>query len=371
MSDLFENRVPSDANTGNAAVRTEPELTVFTRYGTLGASSRCRYYLYEQPLRRAGMNLRIHNFLDNRYLSRLYRGQSIAFGEVAKAYLRRIYTASRASSRILMEYELFPYLPYWLDRLFLKGRKYVINLDDNVWTKYHHKPLLRGKYDRLIKNANGVVVANDFLLNKVRPLNPAVIKIPTVVDLAKYHCDKPKFDRFTIVWIGTPVTYRYLLLHAEVFQALAAAFDFELLVLARSELAKQIIPRVQMRFVDWSEACEVEMLTRSHVGIMPLSKDEFSQGKSAFKIIQYLAAGLPVVASPVGENCRIIAHNTNGMLADSKEEWLSAFDCLRQPEAYNRFAKSAKASAYDYSLQKYFPVMLDFIRTSLDSAYSP
>ncbi len=350
---------------GNVLPRSEPEVTVFTRYGTLGASSRYRYYLYEQPLRQAGLNLRIHNFFDNRYLSSLYHNHSIALGEVLKAYARRFYTASRASSSLMLEYELFPYLPYWIDHLFLKNRRYIINFDDNVWVKYQNRPLLRGKYDRLVQHAAGVVVANDFLLNKVKLFNPEVIKIPTVLDLTRYHCDKPKFDKFTIVWIGTPVTYRYVQFHAEIFQALAAKFDFELLVLARKELAKEAIPHVNMRFVDWSEAGEAEALMRSHVGVMPLSNDEFSRGKSAFKIIQYLAAGLPVIASPVGENRQVVKHNVNGFLATTGDEWLDALSHLHRQKDYENMVTAAKASAYDYSIQKYFPIMRDYIRAQL------
>jgi glycosyltransferase involved in cell wall biosynthesis len=340
-------------------------LTIFTRYGTLGASSRYRYYMYAERLKEAGFDLKISNFLSNRYLEKLYDKKRVAFWQVIKAYVKRFFTSVAAPENLILEYELFPYMPYWFDRLFLKKRKYILNFDDNVWIKYKNKPYLQGKYDLLVRNASGVIVANDFLMEKVRDLNNNVVKIPTVVDLDNYACEKPKFKKFTVIWIGTPVTYRYLLSYADVLQNLASACDFELLVLAKKELAKERIPGVNMKFVDWSQEKEAELLSRSHIGIMPLTDDEFSKGKSAFKLIQYLAAGLPVIASPVGENNKVVEHGTNGYLADTPENWLECFNKLyKDNDFYSKMADNAVKSSVEYSIQKYSVVMTDFIKNA-------
>jgi glycosyltransferase involved in cell wall biosynthesis len=96
---------------------------------------------------------------------------------------------------------------------------------------------------------------------------------------------------------------------------------------------------------------------------MPLTDDAFSQGKSAFKLIQYAAAGLPVIASPVGENCKVVEDGKSGFLADSPEAWSEALGKLINDDAlYSAMAANARAVSREYSMQKYFPVFRDFIK---------
>ena len=339
------------------------KLTMFTRYSTLGASSRHRYYTYAARMRDAGEKVDISPFFDNKYLWRLYKGRRIGFFYILKSYFRRFMALWGTKGTLLIEYELFPFLPYCFEKLFLRGRKYILNFDDNVWEKYKGKMFLSGKYDALVRNANKIIVANDFLYEKVIKLNKNVIKIPTVVDLDLYSSEKSKFDKFTLVWIGTPITYVYLEKHAEILKKLAKKYDFELLVVASKSLKKRRLEGVNMRFENWSQEREVEFLFRSHVGIMPLTDDEFSRGKSAFKIIQYLAAALPAIASNVGENAKVIANNNNGFLVNSFADWDEALGKLIcDNDLYKNMAKNARKSSYDYSLQKYFPIFIKFIK---------
>jgi glycosyltransferase involved in cell wall biosynthesis len=338
------------------------KLSVFPRYNTLGASSRYRFYMYAERLVKSGYDVQISSFLDNDYLTQLYSHRRINPFMILRSYIRRLCKAAFSAKYILLEYELFPYLPFFFSKLFLAGKKYILNFDDNVWTKYSSKPWLKGKYDRLIKNAAGIIAANECLYEIIKKHNENVIKIPTVIDLDLYRAEYPKFERFTIVWIGTPVTYKYVLQFAGAFRRMARELDFELLILSSASIEKDHIPGVNMRFVNWCSAIEAECLTRSHVGVMPLTDDDFSRGKSAFKIIQYLAAGLPVIASPVGENCNVINNGENGFLADSPDEWADALKKLYcNHELYLRVAAAAKKSSSEYSIQKYFPVFLDFM----------
>lgn len=338
------------------------KLTMFTRYNTLGASSRYRYYMYAARMRDAGEQVDIHNFFDEEYLRRLYKGKSTGIFNILKSYWRRFRAVSHANDKLLIEYELFPFLPYWLEHRFLKQRKYILNFDDNVWEKYSGKAFLSGKYDALVSSAAGVIAANDFLCEKVKKLNQNVIKIPTVVDLDLYRVETKKFDKFTLAWIGTPVTYIYLEKFADTLRKMADKYEFELLVIARKSLEKRRIEGVNMRFVNWSQESETELLLKSHVGIMPLTDDEFSKGKSAFKLIQYSAAGLPVIASPVGENTKVVDDGKTGFLADSPEEWLETLGRLINDKSlYSKIAADARKASENYSIQKYFPVFQDFI----------
>lgn len=343
-------------------------LDICTRYDRFGASSRCRYYLYEDALREAGFDVRIHPFFRGGYLKRLYADGVKSRLHAGMALLRRLAELPGYGNALYVEYELLPQLPWDFEARFLKNRRFVLNFDDNVWEKYRNRPHLEKKYDQLVRRAAGVIVANDFLAEQLLPLQPNLVKIPTVVDLNSYPEQLEKFPRFTIGWIGTPVTYRYLELHAPVLRKMAENTEFELLVIARRDLASRALPGVPMRFIDWSPETEARDLCRCHIGIMPLTDDPFSRGKSAYKLIQYQAAGLPAIASPVGENRNVIRNGENGFLATTPHEWCRALEQLKNDSALRqRMSGAARTGAGAYSLQRYAPVLIDFLKRALFS----
>ena len=349
----------------------EDRIGFYPRYDRLGASSRLRFFLFcERWLREfpheAGPV--IHPGLSDGYLRALYAGKCGAVRKLRELLhlWRRAFVPER---RLVIEYELLPGAPWAVEKLFLGRRRYVLNFDDNVWEKYRGRPLLRGKFDSLVRNAAGVIVANHFLYEKVAELQKNLVLIPTVVDDAPYRVPAEKFGRFTVVWIGTPVTYCYLERFADALRAMSRAVDFELLVVAREALAARPLTGVRARFVDWSEATEAEALKRSHVGIMPLADDVFSQGKSAYKLIQYQAAGLPALASPVGENNHLVRPGVNGFLPETPEEWAAALQALHDDrELYRSCAEAARHCGEAYTLERYFPVFRQFVSECLTNS---
>ncbi|MPN27052.1 hypothetical protein SDC9_174479 [bioreactor metagenome] len=121
-----------------------------------------------------------------------------------------------------------------------------------------------------------------------------------------------------------------------------------------------------MRFEEWSADGEGGLLARCHAGIMPLPADDpFAAGKSAYKLIQYLAAGLPSIASPVGENRRVLRPGETGYFASSPEEWADALRLLRDDASRERMAAAARRLAFDYSTEKYGPVYAEFLKRTL------
>ncbi|EHP29016.1 glycosyl transferase, group 1 [Sulfurimonas gotlandica GD1] len=256
----------------------------------------------------------------------------------------------------MIEYEALPYIPYFIEKLFLKNKNYILNFDDNIWSNYENKLLLRNKLDSLVENASGVIVANSFLEEKVSKLNNNIIKIPTVIDIDDYENNNIiKFDKFTLVWIGSPSTYKYITSHSHIFKKLSKIIDYKLVIIASKDLIDEAIVGVNMDFYDWSTKNEVKILKKSHIGIMPLDADTFAQGKSSFKIIQYMAAGLPTIASSIGENCNVLENNKTGFLVDDEESWIDSIQKLYDDKKmYDDFAMKAKSNAYEYSIQKYF-----------------
>lgn len=337
-------------------------LGVYTRYSELGASSRLRYYAYAQSWRDAGFAPEFHPFYPARYLRRLYAGRGASRLLAGASLLRRLLLSVRLPERLVLEYELLPYLPAGVEKALLRGHRYVLNFDDNVWEKYLDSPHLSGKYDALVEGASGVIVANRFLRERVEVRNSNVIEIPTAVDLDAYPAGRvPRRERTTVAWIGTPVTYPYLEAAAPALQAMRRVADFRLLVLASRGLAARPIPGIETEYQDWSPETEGADLAACHFGIMPLNDDPFSRGKSAYKLIQYLAAGLPVIASPVGENNRVVKPGANGFLAASPQEWADAFRRLLDTPRNDAARESARA----YSLQFWRPVCAGFLKEAL------
>jgi glycosyltransferase involved in cell wall biosynthesis len=89
-----------------------------------------------------------------------------------------------------------------------------------------------------------------------------------------------------------------------------------------------IIANVDVVEIPWREDREVEHLNQFDVGVMPLPDDDWARGKCAFKLIQYMACGVPVIASPVGANIDVVSQEC-GFLAGSAEQWLRSLRLLR------------------------------------------
>jgi len=342
-------------------------ISFFTKYTSQCATSRYRSFFFMRQMLNKDYNISMQSFLDSEYLENLYNNKPRNKFKILSSYFSRFFSLFTASNNLIIEYELFPYLPYWFEKLFLKNKKYILNFDDNVWDNYKDKFWLRNKYDKLVQGADGVIVANDFLFEKVKPLNSTIIKIPTAIDLEDYIEVTEKNKIFTLVWVGTPETYHYIESHAEIFQALTENIDYELCIVANEKLSSRAIVGVNMKFVEWSLENEVLYLKQAHVGIMPLDKDMFSQGKSAFKLIQYLAAGIPLIGSAIGENNRVIHNGENGYLIFSESQWIEKIELLYHDEVLREeFSMNCQKDAYNYSIQKYFPIYKGFIDSVFD-----
>ena len=140
---------------------------------------------------------------------------------------------------------------------------------------------------------------------------------------------------------------------------ICAKTDMKILVIADESLPG--IKGVDLTFVNWSAEKEAGLLASCDLGIMPLNDDIFSRGKSAYKLIQYAATGLPAIASPVGENKFFIKHGENGFLANSPAEWLAAVEQLSDLQIRQKMSAAMQKQAFEYSLQKYAPIMSEFL----------
>lgn len=347
------------------------KILALPRYGRLGASSRVRFYQYIDRFVDDGFRIETSALLDDDYLQRKYSGLGV-LSLIAKGYARRMgcLIASRGEDAIWVEKELWPWMPTALEMAALAGRQLVLDFDDAIFHNYdlHSSALLRRLFDRkidtLMCRANLVTAGNEYLALRARAAGAKRVELlPTVIDLDRYPWPAPRrpADRRTvIVWIGSPATVHYLQQLAGPLARLAAGSDIELHVIgARLEL-----PGVRCLHIPWAEAGEVAAISAGDIGIMPLLDSPWERGKCGYKLIQYMACGLPVVASPVGVNRNIVSDGGNGFLAGDDEAWVQALTRLvADADLRKRLGEAGRRRVEDeYCLQVTGPRLSGWLR---------
>lgn len=309
-----------------------------TKYDRAGASSRLRIMDWAEPLAAHGVALTTSPLLSDRYVARLYAREPTDYPDVARSYGRRAgaLLRARAFDLVWLEKELFPWMPL-LDPIgaALAGRPFAVDIDDAVFHYYDRnrrslvRRLLGRKIDGVFRRASLVLAGNSYLADRARGAGARRVEwLPTVVPAARYRAREwtgATGPALHIGWIGSPATEAYLALVAPALGAHMAATASRLtLIGARAGRSDGLAADVR----PWSVEREVEELRRFDVGIMPLPDEPFERGKCGFKLIQYMACGLPVVASPVGVNADIVEHGVTGFLATTQQEWSVALGCL-------------------------------------------
>jgi glycosyltransferase involved in cell wall biosynthesis len=351
-------------------------ILFLTRYGPLGASSRQRCYQYLQLLMRAGAVVEVSPLLNDFYVKAIYSDQKIDYLEVARSYVMRVCALLRAQSYDLLwiEKEALPWLPAWLEMSFYRfvGVKFVLDFDDPIFHAYSDNPnwlarrLLGRKVARLMSTAEMVIVGNRYIEDYARANEARLIaRLPTVVDIDRYAACPAQSSTnkpfFTIGWIGSPLTSGYLELVRPALLELAARLPLNIVLIGAAPSALAGLP-VEHRM--WSAKTEAEELAGLDVGIMPLPDRPWERGKCGYKLIQYMASWLPVVASPVGANGEIVEPGVTGFLADSHADWISALLRLwEEPELRRKMGIAGRRRAEErYSLQVATPQLMGLLR---------
>lgn len=269
--------------------------------------------------------------LGDAYVSALYGGGRRTL-EVVHGYLQRtrqIVDAGRCDV-IWLEKELFPFLPAAIELWLLRGRMFVLDLDDALFHGYDMSAsafvrwILGRKIDRLMARARVVTVGNGYLEARAEGAGAArVVRLPSVVDLERYPSRTESGAiligaPLRVVWIGSPATVHYLELVREPLQRVAEQVRLEVLVIGAPAPAW---PGVTAFTIPWDVDAEAAQISAGDVGIMPLEDGPWERGKCGYKLIQYMACGLPVVASPVGINAEIVDHGVDGFLASTAKHW--------------------------------------------------
>ncbi|PAX09229.1 glycosyltransferase family 4 protein [Sphingomonas lenta] len=309
-------------------------ILMLPRYGELGPSSRLRMGQFAPRLEGAGATVRSSPFFDDDYLRALFGSGSKSKLSSLRAYARR--TAALARERadlVWIERELFPFLPGGFERA-LRARRipYVVDWDDAVFHRYDRHPcsavrrVLGRKFDASLRGSAAATPGNSYLARYMAEHGARrVVTVPTVVDPRRYDPrPRARGASLRLGWIGTPANARYLSVVADAIRLLGDEAPVTLVTIGAPRLDG--FP-VEQEAHDWSEDSEARLLSTVDVGVMPLPDRSFERGKCGYKLIQYMASGRAVIASPVGVNAEIVDGEV-GLLATTPAEWAEAIRML-------------------------------------------
>lgn len=341
-------------------------IAILSRYGMSGPSSRLRLYQYIPALQAAGARVTVHPLLDDTYVERYFASGQKSRGRILAAYARRVIAILRQKPDLIwVEKEVFPYLPAAFELLLrVRGIRYVVDYDDAVFHNYDlsRSPLVRrilgNKLAPLLSGAALVTAGNAYLADYARDHGArAVLDVPTVVDLDDYRVmDPPADGQIRIGWIGTPNNAPYLAPVIAALDTLKDRFPLRLLTIGAGDLENVTVPHDQL---PWSLDTQSADLGRVAIGVMPLIDSPWERGKCGFKLIQYMAAERPVIASPVGVNSVIVTPDV-GLLV-SAGDWANAIAALAgDPSARKTMGQAARRRvAEHYSLALTAPRIVD------------
>ena len=338
-------------------------------YGPLAASTRYRLGQYVKGLADIGIDLHIRYLLDDDYLRRRFADSPVHLAPLVQAGARRLFDLWQQDKFdiTLLHCELFPLLPGSLEKMLLRN-PYIYDFDDAFYLRYKigkmaiAKPILGSKFETVIRGAAAVNAGSHVLAKYAGLYNPKTSYLPTVVDTDRYFQSRKKRGGrvFTVGWIGSPSTAPYLSAIINPLSTLAKESSVRFVVIGGKA---PYIPNVDVIEIAWSESTEIDLINTFDVGVMPLSDDEWARGKCAFKLIQYMACGVPVVASPVGANIDVVSPSC-GFLASTANDWVNSLRQLRDniPLRHSMAEAGRVRVEEDYSLKTSLPKLATVIR---------
>jgi glycosyltransferase involved in cell wall biosynthesis len=308
------------------------KILYLTKYTRKGASSRMRSYQYFPYFEEKGINVSVLPLFSEKYLDCLYAKKSvIKIKYIVIAYIKRFFKIwfINKYDLIVIEKELFPYCPSWFEYIISSNKKCIIDYDDAIFHNYDLHPniivrfLLKNKIDKIMRYSHTVTVGNHYLANRAsRAQAKKIYVIPTVIDINRYTVKKYLNNTPIVIgWIGTQSSFKYLFSIKNVLKRLTQEYNILIHIVGTKKTLG--LGDKEVHF-EWSEDTEVNSILKFDIGIMPLFDTPWEQGKCAYKLIQYMGCGIPVVASAIGANNSIVHNEQNGYLVHTKEEWYNA-----------------------------------------------
>ncbi len=343
-------------------------------YPTEGPSNRFRVEQYLPYLSQMGCQYSVSPFWTKNAYRILY-GKGAYFKKLFYFFigtLRRIKDIFSVTGYdiIFIHREAYPIGPPLFEWLVHSLKKPVIfDFDDAIFLQ-NYNPANRfyrflkfpSKIKRIIQMSFAVIVANNFLKEYADKYNSSVFVIPTAIDTDKFNIRSKYSGRLTIGWVGSQTAGPYLELIFNVMQKLSRRYDFIFKIIGAGYEVS--IPGVAVENIKWSLEDEIVLFQSIDIGIYPLPDNSWTRGKAAFKAIQYMSVGIPVIASPVGMARELIQDGVNGFLSDLEQEWFKNISRLIDNVELRSIIGLAgrKTVEEKYSIKVNFPKFFEVIK---------
>lgn len=242
------------------------------------------------------------------------------------------------------------------------GRPRVLDVDDAIHL-YHNGDTAKA----LAAHCDRIICGNNYLAEIYRQWNSDVIVLPTGIDTQRYCPTAIMANHNDVVlgWIGTSSNLRYL---QQIAPALAAVLKKHSNAILRVICDKAPnLPAIELsrvHYVPWSAEAEVAAIQSFSIGLMPLEDSPWSRGKCSFKMLQYMACGLPVVVSPVGMNSDVLKLGEIGYGATTLNDWVESLLHLIECDASRRRmgGNGRKIAESEFSVVSLAPLFAGYLR---------
>jgi glycosyltransferase involved in cell wall biosynthesis len=284
----------------------------------------------------------------------------------------RLYRRARAVDGVIWHKKaLNPIDAFFLCRF---APRLLYNFDDAVMFSDKRpdsdSPTHRRRFLRTLRLAEVVLVGSRYLADQARPHHPKVVILPLGLEVSRYGVpvERPADGRIRLVWIGSKSTLGYLKVLSQVLDQLALKYPNLTLRIIGDDFFD--LDRLPVEKVAWDSDKRYAHLAQCDIGLAPLPGDRFSMGKCSFKVLEYSASGLPVVASPVGTNADHIRDGQTGLLAATPDQWRTHLDRLIADAALRRTMGAAgriRAGDYDIAVvgRKLIEILTDWLSKPL------
>ena len=258
-------------------------------------------------------------------------GHTLAIRAIPKGLVARLRAIASVGEfdAVILQRKLLSRLEVGLLRR--KARRLIFDFDDALWLRDSHSGKgfgdpKRGRRFRTIATAADAVVAGNAIL--AEKAGPRVTVIPTCIDLSQYEpaAKSESTECVQLVWVGSSSTLKGLEQRRDLFEELGRSISGLRLKVICDRFPHFV--NLPVDAVPWNEATEARELASADIGVAWVPDDPWSRGKCALKLLQYQAAGLPVVANPVGVQATMVRPGANGYLASTTEEWVASIRAL-------------------------------------------
>ena len=299
-------------------------------------SSRFRIRQHREPLQQLGINVREYIPLISKYAS--IQGTSNAAKQKSSRSMFILKKGIKIATRLHGLIGSWKADITWLERELLPGyltiepllkRPFIFDVDDAIWSG---KPFGESAAIRIAKRADVIIAGNSYIAEWFSQYVKRIQIVPTAIDIERFVPKLPQdikpYGHFTIGWTGSNSNLKYLYEIENPLHEFIKTHNAELLIISDQPPAFAHIPPDRIKYIPWSPAFEVKAVQQMDVGLMPLPLNDWTRGKCSFKMLQYMACGIPVIVSPVGMNNDILSMGSVGLSADNNGDWYDGLDYL-------------------------------------------